>query len=89
MERKNPPQLSPKVHPIGYMAGNAYLWSIVICLMQLSKNLLAPVLSALMILAGCRKEAVSPVAPKPFPSDGNKDLTVAPGDVFSATATAP
>lgn len=51
-------------------------------IMQLSKNLLAPVLSALMILAGCRKEAVSPVDPKPFPSDGNKDLTVAPGDDF-------
>ena len=40
-------------------------------------------LSALIFLAGCQKEPpVSPVDDRPFPMDGNKDLTVAPGDDF-------
>ena len=39
-------------------------------------------LLALVILAGCRKEPMSPVDDKPFPMDGNKDLSVAPGDDF-------
>lgn len=39
-------------------------------------------LAALIILAGCRKEAVIPVNDRPFPMDANKDLAVAPGDDF-------
>ena len=50
--------------------------------MHFCKNSLLLVVSAIMIMAGCQKEPVSTVDPKPCPSDGNTDLSVAPGDDF-------
>lgn len=45
------------------------------------KRFLSCLLGAALFLS-CVKEPVSTVDPLPFPMDGNKDLSVAPGDDF-------